>query len=483
MGDSTVWSSNIDVMAKSENNIYIGGYSYSNYLTYRTYLAKTDEFGNKINEQIIGSDSIIFYPGVGNSMIVEKDSNIIVVGRTYYKQWNGFVIKLDKNMDTLWLKNYTFPDSLINYAYDPPRHSFEAITQTLDGDYMIMGSYLLDSNYYYIRTYLIKIDKNGNVLWRKLYPNLLTSFDIAATSDSGFVFTAARNGYWGSFICKTDKNGDIDWFTKQINTRYLTCYDLTVNNDKIVSVVPFEYSGNSDPYEFLFGLNITKTNSISGQIIWTKQYIPMITVQNPTLHQHIEVEVDQYDNIIIAATGTALNYDSSAVSYKGFLMKLNSNGDSLWSHFYDWGNFFDRHAQFNDLVLTDDGGILAGGFWNPPYLNYNQGAWLVKTDSMGIAPGMFTVGVEEEELIIKKYQLKMYPNPTSDIINLSLQENPRDDLQLEVYNISGQLVFEKQLPAFEKEQRINIQHLQSGVYLVKLMSENQVVYSGKIIKE
>jgi len=54
---------------------------------------------------------------------------------------------------------------------------------------------------------------------------------------------------------------------------------------------------------------------------------------------------------------------------------------------------------------------------------------------------------------------------------------------LEVYNISGQLVFEKQLPAFEKEQRINIQHLQSGVYLIKLMSENQVVYSGKIVKE
>jgi hypothetical protein len=34
-----------------------------------------------------------------------------------------------------------------------------------------------------------------------------------------------------------------------------------------------------------------------------------------------------------------------------------------------------------------------------------------------------------------------------------------------------------------KKCKINIQHLQSGVYLVKLVSENQVVYSSNIIKE
>lgn len=64
-----------------------------------------------------------------------------------------------------------------------------------------------------------------------------------------------------------------------------------------------------------------------------------------------------------------------------------------------------------------------------------------------------------------------------------MEEQPRKELQLEVYNISGQLVLEKHLPSFEKEHRINIQHLQSGVYFVKLVSENQVVYSSKIIKE
>ena len=107
----------------------------------------------------------------------------------------------------------------------------------------------------------------------------------------------------------------------------------------------------------------------------------------------------------------------------------------------------------------------------------------VKTGSMGNAPEMFMVGMEEEELIIKNEELKIYPNPTSNNLNLLMEDTPKSELKLEVYTISGQLVSEKQLPAFEKEHRINIQHLQSGVYLVKLVSDSQVVYSIKIVKE
>jgi hypothetical protein len=140
--------------------------------------------------------------------------------------------------------------------------------------------------------------------------------------------------------------------------------------------------------------------------------------------------------------------------------------------------------QFADMVVCPDGGFLFGGsYYNFPNDPMYLKAWLVKTDSLGNAPGMFTVGIEEEELVIKNLELKMYPNPTSDNINLSMQENPKEELQLELYNISGQLVMQRRLPAFEKEHRVDIQHLQSGVYLVKLMSENEVVYNGKIIKK
>ena len=375
-GDSLNSSGVIKSIEKIDSNYYLGVDAFSDSLLYTSYVVKTDEYGNKIAQSPrFGSDSTAYFIGTGNGMIVDCDSNIIVAGGFLKTEWGGFVAKLNKELDTIWTKHYLFPDSLLAYNCDTPRHRFEALTQTSDGNYIIVGSYFSDSIYSSKHTYLVKLNKNGNLMWRKIYPNLGPCFDIAVTSDSGFVFTTARIGYWGSFICKTNNLGDIQWFTTQINTRYLSSYDLTVFGNSVISVVPFEYSGNTDPNLFQFGLNVTKTNSITGQIIWTKQYIPMITVKCPTLHQHIEVEVEANENIIIVATGSAANYDTSAVAYKGFIMKLNSNGDSLWSHFYDWGDFFQRYAQFNDFVLTDDGGILAGGYWNPPYLNYKQGAW------------------------------------------------------------------------------------------------------------
>jgi flagellar assembly factor FliW len=64
-----------------------------------------------------------------------------------------------------------------------------------------------------------------------------------------------------------------------------------------------------------------------------------------------------------------------------------------------------------------------------------------------------------------------------------LESELKEILKLELYNISGQLVLEKHIPAFEKDHRINIQNLQSGVYLVKLVSDSQVVYTSKIAKK
>jgi len=483
-GDSLTSSGVIKSIEKIGTNYYLGIDAYSDSLLYTSYVVKTDLYGNKIAQSPrFGTDSTAFFIATGNGMIIDKDSSIIVAGGFIHGQWGGFILKFNKNLDTLWAKLYRFPDSLINNTYSIPRHRFEALSSTHDSSYIIMGSYFSDSLYSSKHPYLIKIDKNGNVLWRKLYPNFLTAFDIAATSDSGFVFTPNNSN--NDEICKTDSLGNIQWYANANNLRHFASTDIVVSNNYVIKVSPYvyKYLDWNDPSTYYYGLDVVKANSISGQIIWNKQYIPLIEVRNPTLHSHLEVEVDKYDNIIIAATGTALNYDSSAVSYKGFLMKLNSNGDSLWSHFYAGRNIFIQHSQFNDLVLTDDGGLLVGGFWNPPYMNYMQGAWLVKTDSMGNAPGMFIVGIEENELIINNVELKIYPNPTNDNINLSIGENPKEELQLEIYNISGQLVFEKQLPAFENEYRINVQDLSKGVYLVKLQSDNEIVYSGKFVKE
>ncbi len=485
-GDSLYRSASIESIIKSDSFYYMSFFSYTSWMEYKLYIAKFDFYGNKVAEApSFGNDSNVYNIRSGNSMIFDYDSNIVAVGWDYDKQWGGFLIKLNQNMDTIFKKRYLFPDSLINFAYDTTRHMFEAIALTIDSNYIIMGNYYVSDIYTNEnqRPYLIKIDKNGNVIWRKTYSNLYPAFDIAATNDGGFVFTASIHYVNDLSIAKTDSLGNIIWYKPQISVPYMSSYDLTVSGSEIISIVPYlYYSDVNDPYLNKYGISITKMNSTTGQKIWSKKYKPLRNVDNPVIHQHHEVEVDDNGNVFVVGTGIAVNPDSTASSYKGFILKLNNNGDSLWSRFYDYGDFFQHDAQFNDFVITDDGGILAGGFWNPPYMDYKQGAWLVKTDSLGNAPGMFIVGIEENNLVIKRQQPLLYPNPATDNINLSFEETPNEELELSIYSATGAIVKQQKLSSFENDYKINIEGLESGVYFVKIQSAEGTLYSSKFIK-
>ena len=453
-----------------------------------TQISKSDGYGNILNVIRFNEDSIRYPTYSGNCIVLDNDTNIIIASNTlnvhaaYYNIWEGFLIKLDKNLDTIWTRSLHLPDSLVG-GCNRPNNYFTAIEVTHDGGYIVMGNYYYNCIYtsQNWHSYLTKYDKNGNLLWIKTYINLYPCFDIALTSDSGFVFSP--HNYTQDEVCKTDSLGNIEWFANANSLLHFVSYDITVSGDDIVSVSPYVYYSDGNLNNNRYGLDVVKTNSLTGQIVWNKQYIPMISVKCPTLHQHLEVEVDDNDNIIIAATGHAQNYNHTAGGYKGFLMKLNSNGDSLWTHFYDWGSFFQRYAQFNDFVLTDDGGILAGGYWNPPYLNYKQGAWLVKTDSMSNAPGMFTVSIEENELIISKNMLNIYPNPATENINLGFDKSTNENMELQIYNSSGVLVKQQQLQAYAHEYRIGIQELSVGVYFVHIESQKGEVFNSRFIKK
>lgn len=71
-------------------------------------------------------------------------------------------------------------------------------------------------------------------------------------------------------------------------------------------------------------------------------------------------------------------------------------------------------------------------------------------------------------------EIKLYPNPTSDILNIETKSNLRS---VEIYNIQGQKV------ATSRQKQINVAHLASGVYLVKIQDENTAIATRKIVIE
>jgi hypothetical protein len=83
-----------------------------------------------------------------------------------------------------------------------------------------------------------------------------------------------------------------------------------------------------------------------------------------------------------------------------------------------------------------------------------------------------TTGTYEVEAVSK---IKVYPNPTSDILNIS---NPIGE-KIEIFDISGKLV--RTIPVQNETQSINIHDLPIGAYIVR-MQEKALRVSYKIIK-
>lgn len=434
----------------------------------------------EVGDKLIGTDV-----NMGHAFIRTSDSSFLYCGGAKDTSGRvlGFLVKTNSDLDTLWTKLFQHPDTLLSIQNNTSVFQFRDIKETPDGGYILVGEYNYHCTGNARRGFLIKTDTAGNVIWVKLLSESIRDIEIDPI-DSGFFYPGANGAIVGLY--KANKFGDQIWF-KRTNFEQYPFHPMDAEIIDSTHVAVASVYSHSNIYNTK-SVVVAMVNTINRDTVWIKKYSFFNLARNLGLFQSISINKVN-DNIVVSSTAGIDGDYFVPPSYieggfRAVLLKINQNGDSLWQRFYSHLNTdgIDEDIQLNDLAVCNDGGFLLGGFYHIHSYIYTD-CWLVKTDSLGFAPAAFTVGIESEELIITNYELRIYPNPTSDNINLSMQESPKEELQLELYNISGQLVLEKRLPAFDKEHRINIQHLQLGIYLVKLVSENQVVYSSKIIKE
>jgi hypothetical protein len=83
---------------------------------------------------------------------------------------------------------------------------------------------------------------------------------------------------------------------------------------------------------------------------------------------------------------------------------------------------------------------------------------------------------EEQEVA-----LLLFPNPVQDELNVSIELNDTEVAQCELYNVSGKLMHSGELRF--RRTSINVNELESGIYLVKLIMPDGTMKLGKIIKQ
>jgi hypothetical protein len=121
-------------------------------------------------------------------------------------------------------------------------------------------------------------------------------------------------------------------------------------------------------------------------------------------------------------------------------------------------------SVFNEILFVEN------------YMNINLGSGTVNAYSQNNPSAnsiMFaTLGLDESPQL--ETQILIYPNPTSEYITISAMNYEIQNMEL--YDITGKLVLQF------KTNRLSLNDLNSGVYLLKIYSENKTIVR-RIIKE
>ncbi len=184
------------------NTEYVLGGRHGYYSTGNPYfdmsIMRTDTAGNIIWQQQYGTPS-------GNepagSVIQTLDSGFVFSG-TYNNQ--GALLKINKNGNQQWIKYY----GLITNGW------IANVKQLLDSSFIMIASDIYAGNNKNT-AHLIKADKNGDQLWKRVYPNIVNRdnyfYGFNCTYDGGFIMTgmfvfgpAPYNNLW---LVKTDSLG------------------------------------------------------------------------------------------------------------------------------------------------------------------------------------------------------------------------------------------------------------------------------------
>ncbi|MEG1555206.1 MAG: M1 family aminopeptidase [Bacteroidales bacterium] len=140
-----------------------------------------------------------------------------------------------------------------------------------------------------------------------------------------------------------------------------------------------------------------------------------------------------------------------------------------------------HNQNINDLVLlyrrnsADD--------WRIPYFTRGGSSTngYLRTEQM--LPGEYTFGLGNSTLQVTNndsYHFFLFPNPTHDMVQISIDTQEIAGSHIEVINYAGKLLLSKKLTATKTT--INLKEYPAGIYFIKLYSNKRLIKTSKISK-
>jgi hypothetical protein len=162
--------------------------------------------------------------------------------------------------------------------------------------------------------------------------------------------------------------------------------------------------------------------------------------------------------IVLFIVMASLTYGLKAQSIERYV--IGSAGGSYYN-----GVDFEMDYTVGEVAITTIGtnNILTQGFQQPFRLTW----------------------VSVQEYANNPAQAIIYPNPVVDQLNISIQNAKTGEYRVVVYDLLGQLLIDKSaVVGFDGIAQLNLdfQQYPTGNYFVRIMNEQKIIQTGKIIK-
>ena len=243
-----------------------------------------------------------------------------------------------------------------------------SVCQTGEGGYIVAGHTYISATRGF-DAYLVKINSTGGIVWERTYGGLDYDWanSVAKTTDGGYIIAGGTSSFGignsDVYLVKTDSSGEILWERTYGGELYEDALEIQPTSDGGYIIVGWTNSfgaGHDDVY-------LIKTD-VSGDTLWTR------TFGGNYYDKGYSVKQTADGNYIV--TG-GIDY-WSPTNPDVYLVKIDPNGDSLWTSVIDGG--WSEAGRF--VVETYDGGYMLIG-WTMSFGHGAQDVYLVKVESTG----------------------------------------------------------------------------------------------------
>lgn len=226
--------------------------------------------------------------------------------------------------------------------------------------------------------------------------------------------------------------------------------------------------------------------------LWRRGYIERLNsnwqLVMDTMFGTASPYMQQYDMQMLAdesivTCGYAYTGQDSFGTFYGWINKVSASGEHLWQRYYLPFQLPNSIAAYPvSMVKAPDGGfILAGEGRNyGGTLPKGQYAWLLKVDSMGcLVPGC---AVPVRELTKEKLYLKVWPNPSSEILYVLYKAKRHlPGAELRLSDMQGRIRYQTKVPEQEVQYFLPVQTLEAGIYVLQLVYEGKLLAFEKVV--